>query len=83
MVLGLVFIGTTPEGAIAGVLLAAAAVGFHSGQKNIIQAITQAKVSPEELIGEEIEIPGLTGTFEVRTVDDQGVMTVKQVTAGR
>lgn len=86
VVLGLVFIGTTPEGAIAGVLLAAAAVGFHSGSTNTAQAITgiaQAKANPEELIGEEIEIPGLAGTFEVRSVDDQGVMTVKQVTAGR
>lgn len=37
---GLVFVGVTPEGFVAGVLLGAAAVGFHSGTKNIIQGGT-------------------------------------------
>ena len=80
VVLGLVFIGMTPEGAITGVLLAAAAVGFHSGSTNTAQAL--AKVNPEELIGEEIRIPGLAGTYEVREIDDQGTLTVRQVTSG-
>lgn len=48
----------TPEGGIDGVLLAAAAIGFHSGQKNVTQALT-TKASPADLIGEEFKIPGL------------------------
>lgn len=39
VVSGLIFIGSTPEGAVAGILLAAAAIGFHSGPKNVIQAM--------------------------------------------
>lgn len=80
---GLIFIGATPEGAVAGVLLAAAAIGFHSGPKNILQALKQTKGEPEDLIGEEIEIPGLKGRYQVRGVDNSGAITVKQVTAGR
>lgn len=34
---GLVFVGFSPEGVVAGILLAAAAVGFHSGTKNVIE----------------------------------------------
>lgn len=39
IVFGLIFISLTPEGALAGILLAAAAIGFHSGPKNVLQAI--------------------------------------------
>ncbi|QUO43473.1 hypothetical protein KDJ56_11230 [Brevibacillus composti] len=42
--LGLIFIGFTPAGAIAGVLLAAAAVGFHSGPKNVLQALKKTPI---------------------------------------
>lgn len=38
IVCGLIFISATPEGIVAGILLAAAAIGFHSGPKNVIQA---------------------------------------------
>ncbi|MED4377976.1 hypothetical protein P9274_20170 [Schinkia azotoformans] len=34
---GLVFIGVSPEGVVTGILIAAAAVGFHSGTKNVIE----------------------------------------------
>ncbi|WP_107838959.1 hypothetical protein [Metasolibacillus meyeri] len=34
---GLTFVGFSPEGFVAGVLLGAAAIGFHSGTKNILQ----------------------------------------------
>lgn len=34
---GLVFIGLTPEAIVSGVLLGAAAVGFHSGTKNVLE----------------------------------------------
>lgn len=34
---GLVFVGLSPEGVVSGVLLSAAAVGFHSGTKNVIE----------------------------------------------
>ncbi|KYG90773.1 hypothetical protein A0U40_18015 [[Bacillus] sp. KCTC 13219] len=37
---GLTFVGVSPEGFVAGVLLGAAAVGFHSGTKNILQGGT-------------------------------------------
>lgn len=37
---GIVFVGMSPEGVVAGVLLGAAAVGFHSGTKNVIQGGT-------------------------------------------
>lgn len=37
IVCGLLFVGTTPEGIVAGVLLAAAAIGFHSGSKNVFE----------------------------------------------
>lgn len=37
---GLTFVGFSPEGFVAGVLLGAAAVGFHSGTKNIMQGGT-------------------------------------------
>lgn len=38
---GLLFIGVSPEGVVAGVLLGAAAVGFHSGTKNVIEGGTK------------------------------------------
>lgn len=34
---GLVFIGQSLEGVLVGILLAAAAVGFHSGTKNVFE----------------------------------------------
>ncbi|KYG90376.1 hypothetical protein A0U40_18240 [[Bacillus] sp. KCTC 13219] len=34
---GLTFVGVSPEGFVAGVLLGAAAIGFHSGTKNVIE----------------------------------------------
>lgn len=37
---GLIFVGLSPEGFVAGVLLGAAAVGFHSGTKNVIEGGT-------------------------------------------
>lgn len=83
VVLGLIFIGATPEGAIAGVLLAAAAVGFHSGPKNVIQALKKPSSELEELIGEQVQIPGLDGLYEVTNVESDGTIKVKQVTAGR
>lgn len=35
VVAGLVFVSFTAEGIVAGILLAATSVGFHSGTKNI------------------------------------------------
>lgn len=55
IVLGLIFIGATPEGAIAGVLLAAAAIGFHSGPKNVIQALQKKTEGIEDQIGEQVQ----------------------------
>ncbi|GEN33873.1 MULTISPECIES: hypothetical protein [Paenibacillaceae] len=81
IVLGLIFIGTTPEGAVAGVLLAATAIGFHSGSKNVLQALQKPPAGTEDLIGEQIQIPGLDGWYEVTSVEADGTLKVKQVTA--
>lgn len=83
IVLGLIFIGLTPEGAIAGVLLAASAIGFHSGSKNVRQAFQKQQTGTEDLIGEQIQIPGFDGLYEVTGAESDGTLKVKQVTAGR
>lgn len=83
VVLGLIFIGATPEGAIAGVLLAAAAIGFHSGPKNVLQALQKPPTGTEDLIGEQVQIPGLGGWYEVTSVEADGTLKVKQVSADR
>lgn len=43
---GLYFVGFTAEGIVVGVLLAAAAIGFHSGTKNVIEGGTNSVRKP-------------------------------------
>lgn len=81
IILGLVFIAATPEGAIAGVLLSAASIGFHSGQKNVIQAFQKPSEDVKGLIGEQVKIPDLSGWYEIVGYDSNGTLKVKQVSS--